>query len=41
MFFVTAIRPGMVLYSVCEGIVYFIELTVTLEDAIKDAFERK
>ena len=31
----------MVLYSECERIVYFIELTIPFEDAIEEAFERK
>ena len=38
---VTAMRPDMVLYSECERIVYFIELTIPFEDAIEEAFERK
>ena len=38
---VTAMRPDMVLYSECERIVYFIELTIPFEDKIEEAFERK
>ena len=38
---VTSMRPDMVLYSECERIVYFTELTISLEDAIYEAFERK
>ena len=38
---VTAMRPDMVLYSECECVVYFIELTIPFEDAIEEAFERK
>ena len=34
-------RPDMVLYSECECVVYFIELTIPFEDAIEEAFERK
>ena len=38
---VVAVRPDMVLYSECERIVYFIELTIPFEDAIEEAFDRK
>ena len=38
---VTARRPDIVLYSECERIVYFFELTIPFEDAIEEAFERK
>ena len=38
---VTAMRPDMVLYSECECIVHFIELTISFEDEIAEAFERK
>ena len=34
-------RPGMVLHSECEGLVYFTELTIPFEDAINEAFERE
>ena len=34
-------RPDIVLYSECEHIVYFTELTIHFEDAIEKAFERK
>ena len=30
----------MVLYSECRLVVYFIELTIPLEDAIEEGFER-
>ena len=33
---VTAMIPGMVLYSECKRIVYFIELTLPFEDAIEE-----
>ena len=36
---VTVMRPYMVLYSECERIVYFIELTIPFEDVIEEAFE--
>ena len=32
---VTALRQGMVLYSECECVVYFIEVTIPYEDAIE------
>ena len=38
---VTAMRPGMVLYSDWERIICFIELTIPFEEAIEEAFERK
>ena len=31
----------MVLYSGCERIVYFIELTIVFQSVIEEAFERK
>ena len=36
-----AMRPDMVLYSECEGIVYCFELTIPSEDTMEKAFERK
>ena len=38
---VTAMRPDLVLYSKCEHIVYFIQLTILFKDTIEEAFERK
>ena len=32
---VTVVRPDMVLYSECEHIVYFIELTVPLDERLR------
>ena len=37
---VTAMRPGVVLYSECKCIVYFIELMIPFENAMEEAFER-
>ena len=31
----------MVLYSECDRIIYFLELTIPFEDAIEESFERK
>ena len=37
---VTAMRPDGVLFSKCDRIVYFIELTIPFEDVIEEAFQR-
>ena len=34
-------RPDIVLWSVSQRIVYFIELTVPWEDSVEEAYERK
>ena len=38
---VTAMRPDMALFSKCECIVYFTELTIPFGNGIEEAFERK
>ena len=38
---VIAMKPDMVLYSECERLVYFTELTIAFEDVIKEPFKRK
>ena len=37
---VTAMRPDGVLFSKCERIVYFIELTIPFEGVTEEAFEK-
>ncbi|MDF4285595.1 hypothetical protein P3436_25190, partial [Vibrio parahaemolyticus] len=37
----TSQRPDIVLWSVSQRIVYFIELTVPWEDSVEEAYERK
>ena len=34
-------RPDIVLWSLSQQIVYFIELTVPFEDSVEEAYERK
>ena len=37
----TNLRPDIVLWSVSQRLVYFIELTVPFEDSVEEAYERK